>query len=60
LEIFEKSKLSGDFSVEIEPISGIRGQLRFLKVVSVESGFEAPDAELRFIRDLREFEEWRV
>ncbi len=59
-EISGKCKIENDFSIEILPSEELQGRFRFCKIISVEAGFRAPEAALRTINDLREFEQWRV
>jgi hypothetical protein len=48
-----------DFEVAIPRQFKIRGVLRFVRVLAVEAGFQAPDEELRRIDDLDEFAKWQ-
>jgi hypothetical protein len=52
-------QVQSDFEVTIPRQFKLRGALRFVRVLSVEAGFRAPDEELRQIDDLDEFEKWR-
>jgi hypothetical protein len=55
--------LSAMHDVFVLPIPAgraLRGIIRFYKVYSVEEGFQVPDTELRFVRELNTIEQWRV
>ncbi len=48
------------FALPIPPGQTLQGAALFNKVLSVEEGFHAPQTEIRVVRDLNTFEQWRV
>ena len=50
---------NGGFRLSIPPRYGITGYFTFLRVCAIEDGFQAPEADLRSVRDLRMIDQWR-
>jgi len=59
-DIRTESEKSDTYVLSIPSGRGVRGNLRFYKVRSVEEGFLAPETELGFVQELSLIEQWRV
>lgn len=59
-EIRDQCARGNDVCMEIPPGEELQGRFRLCKVVSLEEGFHAPEAALKNICNLTEFEQWRV
>ena len=58
-QIRENASGKAGFSLEIPPGIELQGSLMFFKVCSIERGFNAPEAELKVIRELTAIDQWR-
>jgi hypothetical protein len=58
-QILEKSKNENHLTVEISKGNEFQGRFILSKIVSIESGFHAPEAVLWQINEIRDFITWR-
>lgn len=54
-----QSRTHNIFLITLPPDGSLVGTVEFLKILSIDNGYSAPDAELRRIYNLNEFEQWR-
>lgn len=59
-EIRQKATGSEGFRLPIPAGGDLRGAFVFFKVLRVEEGFLAPETEIKVVRDLNTFEQWKV
>lgn len=58
-EVSQAAASDAHFSIALPEDGAIFGPVLFDKVLLVESGYKAPDGELRLVHDLKVIEQWR-
>lgn len=58
-DIQRQAEVQSSFELQLPQPNDITGAFRFYRVSGIEEGFSAPDSELRLVRALDEFEQWR-
>lgn len=59
-EVRQGLKAGRSFDIAIPPGHALEGTIRFLRIVALDEGYEAPDHILGTIFELKELEQWRV